>query len=55
MITNQIPTPAETKKKGYKVIEENLLELEKAHEKVNVPEIRMRIEKIKTGERDLYF
>ena len=47
--------PAETKTKGYKVIEENLLELEKAHEKVNVPEIRMRIEKIRAGERDLYF
>jgi 2-iminoacetate synthase len=47
--------PAETKLKGYKVVEENLLELEKAHEKVNVPEIRERIEKIKGGERDLYF
>jgi 2-iminoacetate synthase len=47
--------PAETKAKGYKVVEENLLDLEKAHEKVNVPEIRSRIKKIKAGERDLYF
>jgi 2-iminoacetate synthase len=47
--------PAETKLKGYKVIEENLLELEKAKEKVNVPEIRSRIVKIQGGERDLYF
>jgi 2-iminoacetate synthase len=47
--------PAETKLKGYKVIEENLLELEKAKEKVNVAEIRSRIVKIQGGERDLYF
>jgi 2-iminoacetate synthase len=47
--------PVATKEKGYKVIEENLVELEKAHEKVNVPEIRTRIEKIKAGARDLYF
>jgi 2-iminoacetate synthase len=46
---------AETKAKGYKVIEENLQELQKSHEKVNVPEIRKRVEKIKAGERDLYF
>lgn len=47
--------PAETKVKGYKVIEDNLKELEIAHEKVNVPEIRKRLERIKSGERDLYF
>lgn len=47
--------PAETKEKGYKVIEDNLKELEIAHEKVNVPEIRKRLERIKSGERDLYF
>jgi 2-iminoacetate synthase len=47
--------PAATRVKGYKVVEENLQELESAHEKVNVPEIRKRIEKIKAGERDLYF
>lgn len=46
---------AETKAKGYKVIEENLQELEKAAERVNVAEIRNRIDKIKAGQRDLYF
>ena len=47
--------PPETREKGYKVVEENLLQLEKDQEKVNVPEIRKRIDKIKAGERDLYF
>ncbi|MEI8045938.1 MAG: [FeFe] hydrogenase H-cluster radical SAM maturase HydG [Bacteroidota bacterium] len=47
--------PSETKLKGYKVIDENLNELEKAPEKVNVAEIRDRVGKIKAGERDLYF
>jgi len=47
--------PEETKRKGYEAIEKNLVELEAAAEKVNVPEIRRRIEKIKAGERDLYF
>ena len=47
--------PAATREKGYKVVEENLQELEKAHEKINVPEIRKRIQQIKAGERDLYF
>jgi 2-iminoacetate synthase len=47
--------PAETRAKGYKVLEDNLQELENAAEKVNVGEIRKRIEKIKAGERDLYF
>jgi 2-iminoacetate synthase len=47
--------PAETKQKGYAAIEKNLVEFESAAEKVNVPEIRRRIERIKAGERDLYF
>lgn len=47
--------PAETRRKGYLAIEKNLLELETAAEKVDVPEIRHRIEKIKAGQRDLYF
>lgn len=46
---------AETKVKGYRIIEENLQELEKAPERVNVQEIRNRIDKIKAGQRDLYF
>jgi len=47
--------PAETRTKGYKVIEENLVELGKTNEKVNVAEIRKRIDQIKSGVRDLYF
>jgi 2-iminoacetate synthase len=47
--------PSNTKEKGYKVIEKNLSDLEISHEKVNVPEIRNRIERIRAGERDLYF
>ncbi|MBK7214781.1 MAG: [FeFe] hydrogenase H-cluster radical SAM maturase HydG [Bacteroidales bacterium] len=47
--------PEATKLKGYEVIETNLVELEKSHEKVNVPEIRRRIEYIRAGQRDLYF
>ncbi|MCF8302337.1 MAG: [FeFe] hydrogenase H-cluster radical SAM maturase HydG [Bacteroidales bacterium] len=47
--------PQETKEKGWKVIEKNLQDLEKAKEKVNTSEIRRRIERIKQGERDLYF
>ncbi|HNX43301.1 MAG TPA: [FeFe] hydrogenase H-cluster radical SAM maturase HydG [Bacteroidales bacterium] len=47
--------PAETRRKGYLAIEKNLLELEAAAEKIDVPEIRRRIEKIRAGQRDLYF
>ncbi len=47
--------PLTTQEKGFVVIEKNLLDLEKLNEKVNVPEIRNRIERIKAGERDLYF
>lgn len=46
--------PSATKKKGYEVIEKNLLELGKA-ERSNVEEIRNRISRIRAGERDLYF
>lgn len=41
-----------TAEKGWKVIEKNLIDLEKFQK---VDEIRTRIEKIKQGERDLYF
>ena len=47
--------PQNTREKGYNVIEKNLTDLEVSHEKVDVPEIRKRINKIKAGERDLYF
>ncbi|MDK2910672.1 MAG: 2-iminoacetate synthase [Bacteroidales bacterium] len=44
--------PEETAKKGWKTIEENLVKLEGFQD---VREIRNRIERIKQGERDLYF
>lgn len=44
--------PEETKEKGWKVIEKNLQDLK---EHVKTDEIRSRIERIKKGERDLYF
>ncbi|MFW6019931.1 MAG: [FeFe] hydrogenase H-cluster radical SAM maturase HydG [Bacteroidales bacterium] len=46
--------PEDTKDKGWKVIENNLKELEENNYK-NVAEIRNRIDRIKEGERDLYF
>lgn len=42
------------KEKGWRMIEEHLQKLEEGGQK-NIPEIRDRIEKIKQGERDLYF
>ncbi|MCF8296338.1 MAG: [FeFe] hydrogenase H-cluster radical SAM maturase HydG [Saprospiraceae bacterium] len=42
----------ETQKKGYRLIEENLVALADG---IQVEEIRKRIDKIKNGERDLYF
>ena len=47
--------PAHTAEKGWELIEKELIGLKSAEEKINVPEIRNRIEKIKQGERDLYF
>src|SRR6056297_2615917 len=47
--------PGETKEKGWRVIENNLKDLDNAKESVNTKEIRRRIERIKEGERDLYF
>ena len=44
--------PEATAKKGWEVIEKNLVDLEDSQ---NVPEIRRRIELIKQGQRDLYF
>lgn len=46
--------PEDTREKGWKVIENNLKEMEENNQK-NVPEIRERIDSIKEGERDLYF
>ena len=47
--------PAHTAEKGWELIEKELEGLKLADEKINVAEIRNRIEKIKQGERDLYF
>jgi 2-iminoacetate synthase len=44
--------PEKTAEKGWRVIEKNITELN-GH--ANVPELRNRIEKIKAGDRDLYF
>lgn len=44
--------PEETAQKGWKAIEENLAQLGNT---ANTQEIRRRIERIKQGERDLYF
>jgi 2-iminoacetate synthase len=46
--------PEETKKKGWEVIEKNIRELEEG-KKGYVHQVRERVEKIKQGERDLYF
>ncbi|MCF8338708.1 MAG: [FeFe] hydrogenase H-cluster radical SAM maturase HydG, partial [Bacteroidales bacterium] len=45
----------DVQEKGWRVIEENLKELDAKHKHVRVDEIRNRIERIKGGERDLYF
>ncbi|MGC8865272.1 MAG: [FeFe] hydrogenase H-cluster radical SAM maturase HydG, partial [Bacteroidales bacterium] len=44
--------PEETARKGWKAIEDNLSKLEGYQD---TREIRRRIERIKQGERDLYF
>jgi 2-iminoacetate synthase len=43
---------SETRKKGYDIIEENIVHLNGS---VNASEIRARISRIRAGERDLYF
>ncbi|MCX6257245.1 MAG: [FeFe] hydrogenase H-cluster radical SAM maturase HydG [Bacteroidia bacterium] len=45
--------PETTRQKGWQIIEKDLADLEKHHQ--DVDEIRRRIERIKQGERDLYF
>lgn len=47
--------PEETQKKGWEVIEKNIRELETEKKEGYVHEVRNRVEKIKQGERDLYF
>ena len=43
--------PKKTAEKGWKVIEKNILTLDETMQK----QVRERIEKIKQGDRDLYF
>ncbi|NWJ50007.1 MAG: [FeFe] hydrogenase H-cluster radical SAM maturase HydG [Bacteroidetes bacterium] len=47
--------PVETAEKGWLLIEKELQALQTTAEKINVTEIRNRIEQIKAGKRDLYF
>jgi len=47
--------PADTKKKGWEVIEKNLDELQEHEDSVNINELRIRLLRVQSGERDLYF
>lgn len=47
--------PADTKKRGWEVIEKNLEDLEKNVEPKNMNELRIRLLRVQSGERDLYF
>jgi 2-iminoacetate synthase len=47
--------PENTRLKGWKVIDQNLSQLETGAEKVDTTEVRRRIDLIKAGEHDLYF
>jgi 2-iminoacetate synthase len=47
--------PADTKEKGWKVIEKNITDLEGHSDAVNLDDLRDRLELIKEGKRDIYF
>lgn len=47
--------PAGTKKKGWEVIEKNLDDLQESEDSVNINELRIRLLRVQSGERDLYF
>ncbi|MBW6490861.1 MAG: [FeFe] hydrogenase H-cluster radical SAM maturase HydG [Lentimicrobium sp.] len=47
--------PQKTKKKGWEVIEKNLEDLEKKTDPKHVNDLRLRLLRIQSGERDLYF
>ncbi|MFH1120317.1 MAG: [FeFe] hydrogenase H-cluster radical SAM maturase HydG [Bacteroidota bacterium] len=47
--------PADTKKKGWEVIEKNLEDLQEHEDSVNINELRIRLLRVQSGERDLYF
>jgi 2-iminoacetate synthase len=47
--------PADTKKKGWEVIEKNLDDLQEHEDSVDINELRIRLVRVQSGERDLYF
>lgn len=47
--------PANTKVKGWEVIEKNIRDLDVPGDSVNINELKNRLELIKEGKRDLYF
>lgn len=47
--------PAGTKEKGWEVIEKNMKDLARFEDAVNVNELSSRLERVKAGERDIYF
>jgi 2-iminoacetate synthase len=47
--------PADTKKRGWEVIEKNMDDLEKNVDPKNMNELRIRLLRVQSGERDLYF
>lgn len=47
--------PADTKKRGWEVIEKNMTDLEKNVDPTNMNELKTRLLRVQSGERDLYF
>lgn len=47
--------PADTKKRGWEVIETNIIDLEKDVENKFMEELKLRLTRVKSGERDIYF
>lgn len=47
--------PADTKATGWKVIEKNLNDLREQTDEKNAAELKSRLDRVKAGERDIYF
>lgn len=47
--------PANTKQRGWEVIDKNLSDLQQYPDAVNINELRNRLERVRGGERDIYF
>ncbi len=47
--------PADTKKKGWETIDKNLEELQQSDSSISLDELRIRLLRVQSGERDLYF